>query len=302
MPTVVAYMKWNSLLITDLTIGQPNASSTDHLHNASPVMDWLEDLDMDALKAMGYIPNVRCEWCRLAGIDGMLSPAPPAPEDHAPPANRETLLQREMMHCQQCDLSRAAGAKLFRCGGCRTELYCSKKCQREAWGTHKMKCKMNKEVDDLHPWSLDTMKALRDFSSKHGPSLADAAYAALNIFNEPERAFDRLLVVVVRPRPNSRRPETGFYCYAAEVYKHADVPFPPDQMAQMKLMLKTTNETRIQRGAAGTFLVMMHNMEGCMTNMVPFAFTVRGENPLPEDRRQTWRSELLRMLNNGIIQ
>ena len=164
---------------------------------------------------------------------------------------------------------------------------------------------MNQEVDELHPGSVDVMKALRDFSSKHGPSLADAAYAALNIFREPERAQDSLLVVVVRPRPQSKRPETGFYCYAAQVWKQDDIPVPPEQMAQMKAMLKATNESRIKRGSAGTFLVFMHNMEGCMTNMVPFAFKVGGDdgkNPLPEDRRETWRSHLLRMLNDGIIQ
>ena len=40
-----------------------------------------------------------------------------------------------------------------------------------------MKCRMNQEVDEQHPEAFDVMKALRAFSSKHGPSLADAAYA-----------------------------------------------------------------------------------------------------------------------------
>ncbi|KAI0690786.1 hypothetical protein C8T65DRAFT_699913 [Cerioporus squamosus] len=165
-----------------------------------------------------------------------------------------------------------------------------------------MKCRMNQEVDEAHPESFDIMKALRAFSSKHGPSLADAAYAAMDIFEHPEHAQDRLMVVVVRPRPHSKRPETAFYCYAAQVYKQDAVPMPPAQMAQMRLMVKTTNESRVQRGAAGTFLVMLHNVEGCMTNMVPFAFQITGEDPLPEDSKHNWRSTLLHMLNSGIVQ
>ena len=169
-----------------------------------------------------------------------------------------------------------------------------------------MKCRMNQAVDEQYPESFDTMKALRQFSSKHGPSLADAAYAALDIFRRPERAESHLLVVVVRPRSNSKRPETGFYCYAAEVFEQGSIPSKsPQELAQLKLMLKNLNETRREKGASGTFLVFKHNMEGCMTNMVPFAFSVGGDNgrdPLPEDRRETWRAHLLRMLNSGLIQ
>lgn len=73
-------------------------------------------------------------------------------------------------------------------------------------------------------------------------------------------------------------------------------------MAQVTLMLQKVNESRLQRGKAGTFLIFMHNMEGCMTTMGSFAFEVSDDNPLLEDRRETWRNHLFRMLNDGIIQ
>lgn len=66
-----------------------------------------------------------------------------------------------------------------------------------------MKCRMIQEVDELSR-ILRHHESPCDFSSRDDPSFAGAAYAALNIFREPERAQTHLLVVV-RPRPNSKR-------------------------------------------------------------------------------------------------
>ena len=57
---------------------------------------------------------------------------------------------------------------------------------------------MNRLSDTLRPDSIDVMKRLRAFSSKHGPSLVDGGYAAMNIFKHPEGALDSVGRVVSR--------------------------------------------------------------------------------------------------------
>nr|VWO94968.1 Zn(2)-C6 fungal-type domain-containing protein [Ganoderma boninense] len=233
----------------------------------------------------------------------MVTPVPPEPTaPHGPKVDRKDRIQANMMHCQNCDNSRADGAKLFRCSACKTELYCSQKCQREAWPSHKSKCNMNRLADALRPDSVDVMKRLRAFSSKHGPSLADGGFAAMNIFEHPERATDSVFAVAMRPRRDSTRPETGFYVYDAGVFKIADLPYPPGELAKIREMIVTAGNTWKQRGAAGVFLVMMHNVEGCMSNMVPFTYYEEAENHLPKEMQENWKPYMLHMMNEGIVQ
>ena len=156
---------------------------------------------------------------------------------------------------------------------------------------------MNQLIDALHPDSIDVMKRLRAFSSKHGPSLADGGYAAMNIFKHPERAMDSVFAVAMHPRRDSTRPETGFYVYDARVFRLADLPYPGEGQERIKEMIVTSGNTWKKHGAAGVFLVMMHNVEGCMSNMVPFTYYKRAENHL-----SNWKMHMLRMMNEGLVQ
>ncbi|KAM5537923.1 hypothetical protein V8D89_008399 [Ganoderma adspersum] len=262
-----------------------------------------EGMNLEGMNKLLGVPRLECPFCRLVGFEATVTPVPPEPTaPHGPKVDRKDRIQASMMHCQNCDYSRADGAKLFRCSACKTELYCSQKCQREAWPVHKSKCTMNRLSDTLRPDSVDVMKRLRAFSSKHGPSLADGGYAAMNIFEHPERAMDSAFAVVMRPRRNSTRPETGFYVYDAGVFRLADLPYPPEERAKIKEMIVTSGNTWKKHGAAGVFLVMMHNVEGCMSNMVPFTYYERAENHLSKEMMENWKPYMLRMMNEGIVQ
>ena len=183
-----------------------------------------------------------------------------------------------------------------------TSPYQSQKCQRDAWPSHKAKCNRNRLIDTLRPDSVDVMKRLRAFSSKHGPSLADGGYAAMKIFEHPERAMDSVFAVAMRPRRDSTRPETGFCVYDAGVFKLADLPYPPEERANLKELIVTAGNTYKKHGAAGVFLVMMHNVEGCASNVVPFTYYERGENHLSKEMQENWKPYMLRMMNEGIVQ
>ncbi|RDX52824.1 hypothetical protein OH76DRAFT_126974 [Lentinus brumalis] len=63
------------------------------------------------------------------------------PQDEpAPPGQR----RGDVLECDHCK-STGGTLTLKRCGGCATMLYCSKACQKAAWGSHKSLCRQ------LHP-------------------------------------------------------------------------------------------------------------------------------------------------------
>jgi hypothetical protein len=51
--------------------------------------------------------------------------------------------RNEELRCDVCRKSNnlESSRKLLRCGGCKKAWYCSKKCQKKAWGKHKLVCK-----------------------------------------------------------------------------------------------------------------------------------------------------------------
>ncbi|KAI1787839.1 hypothetical protein LXA43DRAFT_895657 [Ganoderma leucocontextum] len=148
------------------------------------------------------------------------------------------------------------------------------------------------------------MKRLRALSVKHGPSLCNGGYAAMNIFEHPERAMDSVFAVAMRPRRDSTRSETGFYAYDAQVFRIADLPYSEGRRDSIKEMIVAAGARGAQRkfGAAGVFMVMIHNAEGCMTSAVPFTYFHLSENPHSTDRQENWKAHMLWMLNEGIVQ
>ena len=144
---------------------------------------------------------------------------------------------------------------------------------------------MNQLLDTLGPDSVDVMKRLRAFSSKHVPSLADGGYAAMNIIQSAYSVF----AVPMRPCRNSTRPETVSYVYEAAAFRLADLLYPPEEQAKIKEMIVTSGEMWKKHGAAGVFLVMMHNVERCMSNMVPFTYYERAENHPSTEMMENWK-------------
>ena len=90
--------------------------------------------------------------------------------------------------------------------------------------------------------------------------------------------------------------------YEAAVFRLADLPYPPEERARIKEMIVTSDETWKKHGAVGVFLVIMHNVEGCMSNMVPFTCYEREENHLSKEMMENWGPHMLRMMNEGVVQ
>ncbi len=81
--------------------------------------------ELEDMNSLLGVPRLECPFCRLVGFEATVTPVPPEPTaPHGPKLDRKDRIQAGMMHCQNCDYSRADGAKLFRCSACKTELYC----------------------------------------------------------------------------------------------------------------------------------------------------------------------------------
>jgi len=58
---------------------------------------------------------------------------------------------------------------------------------------------------------------LRAFTSKHRPTIAEAAIRALEVCVDPSRAFRDVVIIFLQSRSGPTRTETKFYATGADV-------------------------------------------------------------------------------------
>ncbi|KAL1947289.1 hypothetical protein VTO73DRAFT_14250 [Trametes versicolor] len=149
----------------------------------------------------------------------------------------------DLRRCFECNRSPPNGAKLQKCAGCSssTALYCSKKCQKAAWPTHKILCcradwsELDTDIVDREAQSLGYAstklfsKSFCDFFTAHKWAINKATIAHILLKSGPSmeiaRTNPRLEILVFRfrcePLPQHRAPrspastfklvEHGFY-------------------------------------------------------------------------------------------
>ncbi|KAJ6454207.1 hypothetical protein C8R45DRAFT_882233 [Mycena sanguinolenta] len=223
--------------------------------------------------------------------------APPAPCHRHVKSDPKETLRKELTQCQHCFKSRGPGVTLQRCGACQVDLYCSKECQRAAWKTHKPKCAINRSNAEMMPkTSLDTLKALRAFTSKHRPTIAEAGIRALGVFTDPSRAEHDLLLILLRPRLESPRVETTFWVTAANVVPISTFP----QREEMRGQLKVASDANKRSGMAGALFVMLMDIEGGTTNVAPVGFP-KASPELLDPASAAWETWLTTRLNEGVV-
>ncbi|CAL1708634.1 unnamed protein product [Somion occarium] len=157
------------------------------------------------------------------------------------------------MQCQNCWISYAHNVKLFRCGGCNIEYYCSKACQKQAWPSHKQKCKLNQA-----------------FTSKHRPTLTSLAVCALELEKDPKRSMDYIVSIPVHTRRGSKRPETSFFAVDVELQPIDELP--QEQAEEMHEQLRLAHERSVKVGMIGVLFVMLKCIDTGVANIVPSAF------------------------------
>ncbi|KDQ07503.1 hypothetical protein BOTBODRAFT_149196 [Botryobasidium botryosum FD-172 SS1] len=226
------------------------------------------------------------------------TPTAPHTRRRHPESDPAQSQRKDYAQCQYCWKSKADGITLKKCAACQMEEYCSRECQKNAWPSHKARCKMNRSTQQItQEMHMPDVKTLYSFAQKHRANLANCSIVALDLFIDPTRCMRFVLLVELYPRPESRRIETSFYVTEAKVVPLEEFGAQADELRKQ---LALANEEQKKSGALGTLFVLLRaNLPtGQVTNVTGVGF---GEHSLQGLRRGLpWKEKLKKMLNEGI--
>ncbi|TCD68882.1 hypothetical protein EIP91_009597 [Steccherinum ochraceum] len=233
-----------------------------------------------------------CEECRTTMLANLI---PSAHKRRNPASNPKQQARSELTQCQTCWKSKADGAVLFKCSACKVDLYCSKECQKTAWPTHKVKCKINQRVSLNGKDVSSLIGDLRGFTSKHRPSIAMAGVRALELVKDLSRCKRDLLVLSLISRPGRTRTETAFFAMEASVKPYS---FFQEKGVEMLEQLAHYEKENKRTGAVATLFVLLHCIDSGISNVAPVGVW---RDVLDPAYRGDWEGELIRHLNEGIV-
>lgn len=141
---------------------------------------------------------------------------------------------------------------------------------------------------------------VRAFTSKHRPTIAEAAVRALEVVVDRTRGFRDVIIIFIATRPGTARTEKSFYATGADVVPFSH--FGSKKAEEMKGQLKTFSDQMTKQGSSnhmGTiFAVLSHFVSG-YSNICPVSFftDIVGEfyPGMP------WKKWLTERLNEGIV-
>lgn len=141
------------------------------------------------------------------------------------------------------------------------------------------------------------MKDLRAFTSKHRPTISEAASTALGVAQDPQRAQEFVFVIFLRPRPTSAHIETAFFAFGAAVVPFS--AFSEQQHTEMKAQLKSAHDLNVKNGSLGAMEVVLMCLDPNVVNVVMMGFS---DDPSPIENPGTkWKHWLMHRLNEGIV-
>jgi len=238
--------------------------------------------------------NPNCPCCvQEMGLNGV-PPAPSSGHRH-PESDASESARKDLTQCQYCFKSRGSGITLQKCAACKVDMYCSKECQRKAWPAHKVKCQINRRLNE-RPGQGSALAALRAFTSKHRPTVAEAGILSLNLWDDPSRASRDVLTIFVRSRPESKRVETSFYVTGADVVPIRS--FGPASSDEMREQRKIFAEENRRCGRMGAILVVLNCVDTGVSNIAPVGF---GEGIFGMSSAKPWKEWMMHRLNEGIV-
>ncbi|KAE9387974.1 hypothetical protein BT96DRAFT_1004630 [Gymnopus androsaceus JB14] len=237
-------------------------------------------------------------------LSGLVPPKVPTQQRH-PSSNPRESLRKELDQCQNCWRSRGSGKSLMKCAGCRIEKYCSKQCQENAWPSHRVKCKLNRRLQEMPSDVVDTSKALRLFTSKHRPIITQTVARAFGLRSDPTRCLRDVLVIFLSDRRNIDssvivRREMSFYATDAQI-------LPVEQLGQqaseVKAQVQRVNQEMRQMGHVGAVFVLLLCGERQITNVSPVGFgeEIMTDELFNERCRIDWKTDLFKHMNEGIV-
>lgn len=149
--------------------------------------------------------------------------------------------------------------------------------------------------DDRDISSLATK--LRQFTTKHRPSIARAGVRALGLQEDISRCQRNLLVIFVQARPGRTRSETAFYAAATDIRA---IDSFGDKSPQIRQQLANQDKFNKQHGAVATLFVMLWCIDLSVSNMAPIGVWQSALDEM-KNVKSDWAEEMISHLNEGIV-
>lgn len=183
----------------------------------------------------------------------------------------------------------------------------SKECQKASWPTHKQRCRITRGWLDSRPIAdSGQLDLLNRFLNKHMHTILVSGHMAMGLSPATRSNGSGVIVILLRPRPDSRRTETAFYCYNAIVFDRQcqDAVLPP-QLVEEARRIHCIDEGR-GNASESLFWVLAHNAEGCQNAFRPFPYSPSLHDKTKNQRipallQGGWQEHLLSFLNAGIV-
>lgn len=144
--------------------------------------------------------------------------------------------------------------------------------------------------------NLQSLQLLRAFTSKHRPTIAEAGVRSLDLYSDPSRAKNYILMVFLRSRPESKRTETAFYATGADVVSFDFFPQEKREEMQQQLQFAHNQNVRSGHGMIGALFVMLMVVDTMATNVASVGFSRDALAP-----PGNWKEEMLIKMNEGVV-
>lgn len=224
------------------------------------------------------------------------SQLPPAANFNSLPSHHP--YRRRNMHvCDSCgDVEPQNGSRFFICGGCLCSVYCSDKCQRHSWGTHRPMCQSNAREYAVAEHNVygDPRLAQRlgNFISKHEQLIQWAGMQALQVKRMPSNVRHKALLIVLDYQPHSKS-VLQFSLVETQIIPlntalHGSSPALLDE-------LKRREQRSRKSGGLGALVVVVQCGIPGTCQVVP----VEIPRNVPWDSRDDWEPTLRKFVSEG---
>ncbi|KAH6880868.1 hypothetical protein BKA70DRAFT_1391220 [Coprinopsis sp. MPI-PUGE-AT-0042] len=196
--------------------------------------------------------------------------------------------------CDNCGTPETPAGKLRLCGGCMTYLYCSQKCQKAHWPSHKLVCqhiaqKASRASAPTSSADYDIAKSLRKFTSAHASLLGWAGFQALQLKQVPANIRKHALLVELSPRSHAES-HRRFSVSAAHIVPRNYIR-DPNVLAD----IQRRDERCRQSGGIGVLIVILQC--GGLAQVLPVE--VDPPSKVSWDERTDWHAVLNHFVESG---
>lgn len=200
--------------------------------------------------------------------------------------------------CHNCFLDKSH-TSLFKCSKCKAAVYCSKECQAAAWKAHKAGCKTNSarlevlkdqmlepapncKVPGQPTSATELVDAMRTWTDKHRPVLANTLVGALRLHANPRAHLAKGLRVLVEWVPGCQGAGRCFRMVTAALLEFDSEEF--EEGRQSKISRQQLDDERKEL-EANRIAMMTIVCVSCVPQHFIFSPVIvdnAGENDLPE--------------------